>query len=203
MSFEELATILKSEEMNLHKGESSSANVFLATSKSGESSSMASTTGTGNHTSCVVPQHQGHVNSGYFQTQIPPIYQLVSGLGGQFYPQVYQQSNRNRDRGGRGPGYGNNQRASCPICGKSNHTAFYCHHRKNLGYQLAMNYGRPFNQQWSGNQSFPTHNSFGPMMGYNNFSGNQSNFGPMVGHNGMISPQNSFGQNSFGPNSFG
>lgn len=161
VSFEELTTILHSEEVQIHKQEASnSSKILVATTKSGTSTTNHDTTGP------IFYSNLGH----------PPQLQMFQPPTGQgsYYPQNTQSQNRNSgyDNRGRGRNIGYGQKNSCQICGKTNHTAFSCYQRQNLNFQppsfVNTGSGRNNSQPWNGvNQ-----NGYGGFQnGYGGFSG--------------------------------
>lgn len=187
--FDELVTILRYEESQMHKDEgTSSTKVFLAAQKMTENILPTHTQGSVSNSQV----SQGE-NSGPSQNYQSPMYQ-TSNVAGPFYPQQgYNQFNRNmnfsggsnRWRGGKGPGSGQNSRVECQICGKYNHTAFYCHHRQNLQYQPSMfmfsGPRRSANQSWNN--------------GNYHQSWNNGNY-----QSGSFLPQNNMSQRSYSGN---
>lgn len=207
--FDELATILRNEEAQIHKDEgeigTSTSKVLLTTQKS----------------SSLVPSSQSHDHeasgsgSQMLQAGFPgpllgsPMYQTPNSAGPYYPQQNFQQSNRgmsfnggfNQGRGGQGSGFGANTRTECQICGKTNHTDFYCHHRQNLQYQppsfVVSGPRRSVHQSWQGNGAYQSWN------GGNNpvntlpqswNSGNNMMFsrpfsGPTAGYQGSYAPQ--------------
>ncbi|KAH7865590.1 hypothetical protein Vadar_008672 [Vaccinium darrowii] len=136
LSFEELATVLKSEEFQIRKDEFSSAKVFVATTKFSEMSPTSSASANVRVTSSFAEGHGqssipslGQISQGQSSTQM---YQPLNSQGS-FFPQ--NSSGFNRNNRGKGVSYGSNQKTGCQICGKTNHTAFYCYQRQNLQYQ--------------------------------------------------------------------
>ncbi|KAH7840091.1 hypothetical protein Vadar_012473 [Vaccinium darrowii] len=164
--FSDLATILKNEESQILRDEGSTApKVFLANPKnlpneiknSGQASSSTTTQFASNDILGAAPQ--------VYQV---PMYQ-TSQPSGEFFP---IQTNRNfsggqNSRGGKGSGFGQNNKVECQICGKPNHTAMYCYHRQNLQYQpssssqfskykrgqnsgMSSSWNGPMNHSWNG-----------------------------------------------------
>lgn len=129
--FDELATILRNEEAQIHKDEgeigTSTSKVLLTTQK----------------TSPLVPSSQSHDHeasgsgSQLLQAALPSplgfsMYQTPNTAGPYYPQQNFQQFNRglsfnggfNRGRGGRGSGFGVNTRTECQICGKNKPYSF-------------------------------------------------------------------------------
>lgn len=120
---------------------------------------------------------------------------------GPFYPQSFPKSYRtntydggfNRNRGGRGFGFGGNQKPECQIFGRNNHTAFYCYYRQNMQFQPPhLNFQSPsFVTGRSGSSSW-----FGNQGGYSGFA--PSGFAPspqipLVRYNGNTGFNGQFG----------
>ncbi|KAH7861629.1 hypothetical protein Vadar_028630 [Vaccinium darrowii] len=159
VTFEELTTILHSEEIQIHKHEaSSSAKVFVTTEKGSSGAQNATPDITTNGLS---------TNMAYssqlqmFQPQ---------NTQGAYYPQNAPTQNRNTgyDNRGRGRNTGYGQRNPCQICGKSNHTAYSCYQRQNLNFQppsfVNTGSGRSNSQTWNG----------GNQNGYGGFHGSDT-----------------------------
>ncbi|KAH7842142.1 hypothetical protein Vadar_001947 [Vaccinium darrowii] len=144
VAFEELTSILTAEESQIQKAENlSSAKVFVTTHKLNDT---------------VI---QGQLPNVHQSSSSAQMYQNSQGPGPYFPQQYYSNSNRNmsfnggfsKGRGTRGSGFGQNQKPGCQICGKTNHTAFYCYHRQNMEFQppsfMPPPIGRPMFQQGS------------------------------------------------------
>ncbi|KAH7851232.1 hypothetical protein Vadar_008883 [Vaccinium darrowii] len=159
--FDELATILKNEESQLVRDEAlGSAKVFLTTSQSisHEASGTRSQMVSNPNPSVVQP---GLLGAGpqYYHA---PMYQNSHEQNGYFPVQTGRNVNNGgsqRQKGGRGVPYGQNNKIECQICGKTNHTAFFCYNRQNLQYQPPQ-YSPSFQgqssrrgQSWSGQQN--------------------------------------------------
>lgn len=207
ITFEELTIILRSEETRTHKDELNLAKVFVVTSKLPEMTKPQPF----NPSSSSGPSMFSD-NSGGSSSQVQ-MFQPFNGPG-PFYPQSFPKPNRNntydggfnRNRGGRGFGFGGNQRPECQICGKNNHTAMYCYYRQNMQFQHpSFMPGRFGSLPWFGNQgsySGFTPSSFTPpmqnsVMGYNgasgSFYGQNGGSSSFPGQNGGFSGSN--GQN--------
>ncbi|KAF7153899.1 hypothetical protein RHSIM_Rhsim01G0193300 [Rhododendron simsii] len=164
--------------------------------------------------SSLVPSSQSHDHeasgsgSQTFQAGFPgpllgsPMYQTPNSAGPYYPQQNFHHSNRgmsfnggfNRGRGGRGSGFGANTRPECQICGKTNHTAFYCHHRQNLQYQppsfVVSGPRRSVHQSWQGNGAYQSWNGGNnPVNTLPNMMFSRPFSGPPAGYQGSYASQ--------------
>lgn len=159
VTFDELTSILHAEEAQIHRDEgTSSAKVFAATQNLSLGPNQTSSTNFhGNPGIAAIPVSHVPIYSSS-QNQGIPMYQGLQGQGPyqpqQFFTNRNMNSNGgyNKGKGVKGTGFGQNQKQACQICGKTNHTAFYCYHRQNLQFQppsfMTPPIGRPMTSQW-------------------------------------------------------
>lgn len=156
MSFEELVTMLKSEDKQLGKetSEPDVVNTVLVAAHGNSSQNQGST---GNISfmipsvsSVPVPLPQNQIGAN--QSQFVPFSSTPQQH--QYFPPNFRFSN-NRGRGGRGSYY---PKGPCDICGRSNHSTNYCYYRpNNMPFDVS-------NSQWRGYTNFSQSFPWNPMM---------------------------------------
>ncbi|KAH7839271.1 hypothetical protein Vadar_002035 [Vaccinium darrowii] len=166
ISFDELVTMMKSEEVQLSKETSDldSQNIVLVASHGTQNQ---------NHRDMVSVQTSQQVSSGYGSVDSGNS-QQNSGNTTQHYFPTNNPRNNNRGRGGR-------SKFHCDICGRNNHSTNYCYYRSNgPGFQQWQGYSNVSHPQFSG----PQPQFSGPQSQYSGlqpqFSGLQPQFsGPL------------------------
>lgn len=156
VSFEELVTMLKSEDKQLGK-ETSEQDVVNTVLVAAHGNSSQNQESTGNISSMIpyvssvpVPLPQNQIGAN--QSQFVPF--SSSPQQHQYFPQNFRSSN-NRGRGGRGSYY---PKGPCDICGRSNHSTNYCYYRpNNMPFDVS-------NSQWRGYTNFSQSFPWNPMM---------------------------------------
>lgn len=173
LSFSTFASMLMAEELHV-ENENSNITSILLTQNTGSANTSFQP---GVHPSNGSPLPPLLPQSQPYQFPFPAPQQQ------QLYPSSYSGNQRNNRPNQRNTRYQNsNSGGGCQICGKTNHLAYLCYHRKNLSYRPMGNFG--------GNSG-----NFGGTSG--NFGGSSGNFGGNSGSsrgpNGGYGSQGNYG----------